>query len=250
MKRWFIAAAACSMLIAYSAVSAAQCTVDTDCKGNRICQAGQCVDAAPAPVETGAPPVAVSTAMPAPAGGFKPFVVGAFFSMGMGLTVGDLKMGYDQKPRFAGGGGAYFDFYVMEMLAIEAGIGFIGKGYRVKEDVSGYEVKGWQKVIAMEIPLGVKLNIALSGKSVSELDGSKHTDTFGDDEWDNIRRFNLGPRIALGYAIPIGPVAVVPGISWSMDVINYAKNDYADADVKARCMNLMFNVGGEFGFGG
>jgi hypothetical protein len=213
--------------------------------------------------------VAVSTTNPpAATGAFNPFVVGGFMSMGMALTVGDLNGDtpggdVDQKPRFAGGGGAYFDFYVMEMFAVEAGIGFIGKGYRIKEHVMGYDVKGWQKIIAMEIPLGVKLNIqgfqasvalaldiAVSGKSKSDVDGNEDTHTWGDDDWHTCRRFDLGPRVALGYAIPLGPVALVPGLSWSMDVINYAKNDAADQHVKARGMNFMFNVGAEFGFGG
>jgi hypothetical protein len=268
MKKLMISCALGLAIAAYSLVSAAQCTVDTDCKGNRICQAGQCVDATPAPVAYTAPPVAASTSSSgpsaAPAGGFHPFVVGAFMSMGMALVVGDLKLGYDQKPRFAGGGGAYFDFYVMEMFAVEAGIGFVGKGFRLKESEGGYDYKLWERLINMEIPLGVKLNIhgfqasvalaldiAVSGKTKTKIDNNEDTHTWGDDDWKQCRRFNLGPRVALGYAIPLGPVALVPGLSWSMDVINWAKNESADDyHIKARGMNLMFNVGAEFGFGG
>jgi hypothetical protein len=40
--------------------AAAQCKSDVDCKGNRICVRGECVDAAPAPV----PPTAAPTAIP------------------------------------------------------------------------------------------------------------------------------------------------------------------------------------------
>jgi len=212
---------------------------------------------------------AVSTVPPADTGAFKPFVVGAFMSMGMALVVGDhvaeyqLGDNYDEKPRFAGGGGAYFDWYLMEILALEGGIGFIGKGYRVKDEIMNEEVKAWERLIAMEIPLGVKLNIknfqigvavaldiALSGKRKTKSDSDNNTHTWGDDDWDNCRRFNLGPRVTLGYAIPIGPIALVPGLSWSMDLINWAKDEAADADMKARGMNIMFNVGAEFGFGG
>lgn len=207
--------------------------------------------------------VAVGT--PAGGGEFKPMVVGAYMSMGMALAVGDLNGDLpggdvDQKPRFAGGGGAYFDFYLMPILAVEGGIGFVGKGYRTKED----DVKSWMRFVYMEIPLGVKLNIkgfqaglavalnfALSGKSKSDIDGHETTSTWSGDDWDYTRRFNLGPKITLGYAIPIGPVALVPGLSWSMHLLNDVKGDLADdADAKGRAMNIMFNVGAEFGFGG
>jgi hypothetical protein len=271
MRRRAVSIAVALVAMGACRLSAAQCTVDTDCKGNRICQNGVCTeapgatDAAPPPAEYTGTPAGDAGAPTAPvaAGGFHPFVVGAFMSMGMAMTVGDLKMGYDQKPRFAGGGGAYFDFYLTEMFALEGGVGFIGKGYRLKEEILDEEYKAWTRIIEMEIPLGVKLNIkgfqasvaiaidfALSGKTKAKSDNSENTHTWGDDDWDLCRRANLGPRVALGYAIPIGPVALVPGLSWSMDLINQAKGDAADADVKARGMNLMFNVGAEFGFGG
>lgn len=204
---------------------------------------------------------AVSTVPPADTGAFKPFVVGAFMSMGMALAVGDLGEGVDQKPRFAGGGGAYFDFYLMEILALEGGVGFIGKGYRTKEEEAGVEAKMWTRYIYMEIPLGVKLNIkgfqagvavalnfALSGKVKTDVDGHENTHTVSGDDWDDTMRFNFGPKITLGYAIPIGPIALVPGLSWSMHILNDYKGDVDD--IKARAMNIMFNVGAEFGFGG
>ena len=64
--------------------------------------------------------------------------------------------------------------------------------------------------------------------------------------WDDmsIRRVNMGPRIVLGYAIPLGPVSLVPGASWSMHVIS----EFKEGGDAARAMNIMFNVAGEFGF--
>jgi hypothetical protein len=81
------------------------------------------------------------------------------------------------------------------------------------------------------------------------MDDDESTSSWGDDEWDYYRRFNICPRITLGYAIPVGPVAIVPGLTWMIEVINDAKDEAADADVKIHNMNLMFNVGVEFGFG-
>jgi hypothetical protein len=207
-----------------------------------------------------------------PADGNKPFVVGAYMSFGMSHSIiksdhldsneiMDANTGIDQKPkpRFAGGGGAYFDFYVLPILAVEGGIGFLGKGFRLKDD----DVRYWNRVIYMEIPLGAKLNIknfqaalaidlffALSGKTKAKSDNDEASHSWNDDDWDNFKRFNIGPKLTLGYAIPLGPVSLVPGLSWSMDLINNLKGD-ADADnCRDRNWNLMFNVGGEFGFGG
>ena len=59
------------------------------------------------------------------------------------------------------------------------------------------------------------------------------------------------PRVTIGYAIPVGPIAIVPSLMWSIELINSAKDDLADdADAKIHNMNLMGNVGVEFGFGG
>jgi hypothetical protein len=206
--------------------------------------------------------VAVGTTPPDAAGTYKPFVVGGYMAMGMALTVGDIggdAGNVDQKPRFAGGGGAYFDYYLMNIFALEGGIGFIGKGFRIKEDDDN---KSWSRFIDMEIPLGVKLNIknfrasfavvmyfVLSGKTKTVLAGHEDSDSYSGDDWDNTRRFNLGPKIALGYGIPVGPVVIVPGLFWSMDLINGFKDEAADAGCKARGMNLMFTAAVEFGFG-
>jgi hypothetical protein len=209
---------------------------------------------------------AVDTAAVTEGGGeFHPFVVGAFMSMGAALTLGDLNYGQDQKPRFAGAGGAYFNYYFTPMFAIDAGLGFIGKGYIIKYDEEGVDIKLRQTLINMEIPLGVKLNIkniqiaaavaidiVVSGVARSKAtDGGDTSSTkhkLSGDDWDLVRRFNLGPKVAAGYAIPLGPVYLVPGLSWSMDLINYCKGDAAEYGGKARGMNIMVVVAGEFGF--
>ena len=132
-----------------------------------------------------------------------------------------------------------------------------------------YEIK--YKLIYMEIPIAAKLNIhnfqatmgiafwfALAGKTISETDDDTTTHKWdGDDDWDRVRRVNLGPRITLGYAIPVGPVFIVPSITWMFHLINDLDEDEINDDIgpnsnedfKARAMNIMFNVGAEFGFG-
>jgi len=196
--------------------------------------------------------VAVGTD-PAPAGGYHEMVIGGQISMGMATVLTDDDDD-DSKPRFAGGGFAYFDYYVSEMLAIEAGLGFIGKGARYEEG----DLKLWMKPIYMEIPLGVKLNIqnfrvgilfafdiGIGGKFKGEFAGHEEED---DIEWDEDgypRNFNIAPKITLGYAIPVGPVDIVPGLDWAMNLLD---DDDDDDDNWYRNMNLMFNVAVEFGF--
>lgn len=184
-----------------------------------------------------------------PGGDFSPMVVGGQISMGIAHIIGDNN---DAKPRFAGGGLVYFDYYLSEMLALEAGLGMVGKGSRYEEGPA--EIKG--KGLYMEIPLGVKLNIqnfrigaflamyiGLTGKTKAEISGNESE---SDWEWDHYRRFNLGPKISLGYAIPVGPVFIVPGMDWSLHLINEFKDMPDDFDDSVRSMNIMFNVGVEF----
>ena len=190
-------------------------------------------------------------------GGAKTMAIGAFVNMGMAHMVGDND---DAKMRFAGGFGAYFDFYVIPMLAIEAGLGIEGKGTRYDED----DWDSREKITCLEIPLGVKLNIsnfqasllfvlnfALAGKSKTEgeIDGIDVSAEvkWDDDMWDHYKRVNIGPKIVLGYAIPIGPISIVPGISWSLHLLNEHKDMPDDFDDSIRAMNIMFRVGAEFG---
>ena len=189
----------------------------------------------------------------------KTMAVGAFVNLGMAHMIGDFD---DAKMRFAGGFGAYFDFYVTPMLAIEAGLGIEGKGERFEDEE--YDIKGREKITYLEIPLGVKLNIsnfqasilfvmnlALAGKTkyendVEGLDVSSEV-KWNDDVWDHYKRFNIGPKIVLGYAIPVGPISIVPGISWSLHLLNEFKDMPDGFDDSVRAMNIMFRVGVEFG---
>jgi hypothetical protein len=192
--------------------------------------------------------VAVTTD-PVPAAGYNQFVIGGQLRLGMAHLIGDND---EAKIKFAGGGMAYFDFYLMEMLAIEAGLGLVGKGARYDEG----EVTGRASGIYLEIPLGVKLNIhnvrigvfialnlGLTGKTKMEMGGQESED---DWDWDHYRRFNLGPKISIGYAIPVGPVWIVPGIDWSLHLLNEYYDMPSGFDDSIRAMNIMFHVGVEF----
>jgi hypothetical protein len=61
-SRCLLGMAGAGLVLLVTSLSSAQCSKDTECKGERICEAGQCV--APSP---SAPPAAVSAAPPAPA---------------------------------------------------------------------------------------------------------------------------------------------------------------------------------------
>ncbi len=187
---------------------------------------------------------------------FKPAVVGAYISMGMAHWIGDVNSG---KFRFAGGGGAYFNYYLSPIVALDMGLGFIGKGVRFKYTVGGEDTNHRYKLTYLRIPLGIKLNFsgiqaavqwelafAIAGKLKTESDVLDIETKIKGDDWDDmgIRRVNMGPRVVLGYAIPLGPVSLVPGASWSMHVLN----EYKEGDTSARAMNIMINVAGEFGF--
>jgi hypothetical protein len=231
---------------------------------NRISMVGLSLVAVLMCSNASAQDAAVSTADVS--GGDKTMAVGGYITMGMAHEVGDLD---DAKFRFAGGGGAYFDFSLTPLLALEAGLGLVGKGAREEGtiditdpagnviDTIDYDAR--LKFVYLTIPLGVMLNInglqigaaweiafALAGKSKTESGGNEDEHKWDGDDWDNFRRFNMGPRIRVGYAIPVGPISIVPGIYWSLHVLNENTGDNSD-DYAMRAMNIMFLVAVEFG---
>ncbi len=185
--------------------------------------------------------------------------VGAYMSMGMGhafYTDDDA----DPKPRFAGGFAAYVDWYLADIFALEAGLGFLGKGARDEEDLGGDTYKLKIRAVYMEIPIGAKLNIAgfqaalllapafgVGGEYKGEYNGDTDTDDidFGDSGEPKV--FNLGMKVVLGYAIPVWRLFIVPGISFNVDLLNEFDEDDIN-DEAVRWWNLMFHIGAEFGF--
>jgi len=111
------------------------------------------------------------------------------------------------------------------------------------------------KISYFQAAIGIAMNIALSGKTKTEIDDDTDWDGWDDDDWDYIHRFNIAPWIFLGANIPVGPISIVPGISWSMHLINDLDRDEInddtgidEDDLGAHAMNIMFHVGAEFGF--
>jgi hypothetical protein len=172
----------------------------------------------------------------------KTHVIGGHFSLGMANAVGEECEG-DCRVRFAGGGGVYYDLYLSDVFALEIGVGLLGRGW----EADGLK---W-KLLFLSVPLGVKLDLQgfRIGVAVAlEVGLRARTDwEYQDQEdlWEYYDRLNFGPRVSLGYAIPVGPIAIVPGIDWSMHVLSAGHDDrFIEGP---RFMNIMFNVGVELG---
>ena len=162
---------------------------------------------------------------------------------------------YEFRARLAAGLGGFFHYSLTDMIVLTGGLDIIGKGGKASED--GITLKIYTR--HMDFPLGVFAtiqgiqiggalvpSITLAGKMKSEEDGITTEQDFTDEMWDNIQRFNLGLRIFGGYAIPVGPVAIVPGLMYQMDLLNATKGDWKDADARMRSINLMLTVGVEY----
>ena len=173
----------------------------------------------------------------------------------------DALLELDPKSRFTGGGEFAFNLYLSSSVAINLGMGIISKGYRLDETISLYgysaEIKARVNYLHLEMPVGVLFDLsgfrigidmvisfALHGRMKAESDGESYEEDV--EDWDGWRRLNFCPRIFLGYGIPAGPVKVVPGAFWEMDLLNFYDDDiYGDSSY--RHMNIMGTLGIEFG---
>ncbi|MGI6393529.1 MAG: outer membrane beta-barrel protein [bacterium] len=175
--------------------------------------------------------------------------VGGYFSVGMENAIYSPSNS-DSKPWFSLGGGLTYDYYFNEMIGVGAGFGVLEKGDYMKS--SG--AKMWQQYVVMEIPVGAMFNFSgfrvgaalafdftLAGKTKTDISGIKTSAKVSN--WDGFRRWNLSPKVVVGYSIPVGPVGILPSLSWSMDILNVKKS----SDDSLRFMNLMFNIGVEYG---
>lgn len=195
-------------------------------------------------------------------------VVGGYYANGFALMGGD---GYedmslewqrsDRTAKFSIGGGAYFDFFFTQYFGVEAGMGFLNKGIRFKED----NVRLKYSFVYMEIPIMAKLDykhiqvslgfafsVALTGRTFAKIGNSSSKENWSGGDWDYYHRVNIGPKIAAGYAIPVGPIFIVPGMSWTMNLVNDINNKRIEddtglnTDYRARANNLMFTVAVEW----
>jgi hypothetical protein len=188
--------------------------------------------------------------------------LGAAYGLVRGPEAAELfDEGDERSARFSGGGAVYLDVHLLRTFALEAGLGFVRKGHF--STMAGNESR--LSIATMEVPLGARLDfygvqlgltlalhVALS--AYSELDpgdSEEPTDrhSWGDAQWGRFRRVNFGPHLSLGYAIPIGRAALVPGVEWSTDLLDNATSS-EDGGYELRNTNIMFNLAVEYGFGG
>jgi hypothetical protein len=158
-----------------------------------------------------------------------------------------------QTAKFSGAMAAYIKIGLTETLGLETGLGFQSQGSRFKNSpFPGMDdVVTKDRVLYMEIPVMLNINVnnfqigaglalvfALSGKTSVDGVGASR------ENWDGFRRVNIGPKFSFGYKIPVGPVAIVPSVSWFIHLVNDLDTDM---DVSSRYNNLLFNVAVEFG---
>lgn len=195
---------------------------------------------------------------------------GGHFSMGIANTAGSFDDGTSPNatPRFGGAFGFSFNYFLLPFLALDGGIGFMGKGYRQKFSFNtpGSTEEYWRKIriMYMEIPLGAfieimqiqvglyfVLNFALSGSTSDKQGGTITRTKFDNADWDALRRFNISPKLYAGYALPIklpfGTIYVIPGAEFSIHLINEYKGEIND-NWTMRAVNILFRVGAAYEF--
>lgn len=189
--------------------------------------------------------------------------VGGHFSMGIANTAGNFDDNNNATARFAGGIGFNFSYFVLPYLALDGGLGFMGKGFRQQGNTMFTEdlvIK--TRITYLEIPLGAYfeyrniqvglyfvLNFAVSGRQ-SEKDGNSITRRdIPDVIWEDVRKFNLSPKIYAGYALPIklpfGTMYAIPGFEFSFHFINDYKGPL---DSTMRAINFMLRIGVAYEF--
>ena len=130
-----------------------------------------------------------------------------------GEKVDDIKF----KPGF--NIGAFADFELSDLLAVEAGLNVETKGFKMKEEILDNEIKATTNIFYVTVPVDVKLTfgsfyvlagpyvgIAAAGKSKTktEYKGDTHKDSesldFGDD-YGKTKRLDFGLGLGAGYEI-------------------------------------------------
>lgn len=116
--------------------------------------------------------------------------------------------------------GAYADYNLSDMFAVEAGLQFEQKGGKQENNDDGEKSTEQSKVNYFTVPVNARINLALgdntlyflagptfgigiSGKEKDECDGESEESTirFGSGEDDDITRMNVGFLIGAGYEL-------------------------------------------------
>jgi len=184
--------------------------------------------------------------------GYSTHVIGATASFGMATML--VENCSNCSIRFAGGGGAHYNFYLTELFGLHAGVGMMGRGLKASGLANQTDDEEQKiKILYLDVPLGIKLrfssfqlalgvslDFALTGKSENpDYD-------FRDADWEFwARRFNLGAWLAMGWAIHAGPIDIVPGFAFNMHILDEVTVENANNSV--RPLNIMFNLGVEYG---
>ena len=196
--------------------------------------------------------------------------IGGILSMGIAMGIGDGYAEYMdvnptwKTPRFAAGGGAYFNYYFAPWFGLHVGLVFVGKGTRYNGDILNESWHTRLALVYLELPFALKFNIdrrfqitaggalwvAVFGKATTVAGDVEVEDDFEESDWDSYHRANIGPKVSLAYSIPLGPINLVPGATWMFHTVNDLDNDEIPGkdDHQLRMMNVMIDVGVEWFF--
>jgi len=162
------------------------------------------------------------------------------------------------EARFAYGATGLTGLYLNSLLACELGVGVLNRGYRTYAGSDPGEEENYHflRVWYLTFPVGMRLEferfrlgvgvalefgIGASYEITDNVSGDRSGDL--DNPWSEIRRVNWGPKLELGYAIPVSSLFVVPGVSWSMHVAN----DMPElGNLSTRYTNAMLTLGAFF----
>lgn len=201
-----------------------------------------------------------------PADGYHVMVVGVQVGQGEARTT-TTHVRRQERRRWSYSGVAYFDYYLFEMMALEVGAGVVMKGHRFTHEEDGTRPIGAfenydYKLLYMQVPVGVKLNVAnvrlglfcaLDVGVLGTVGGVNRTQER--ESWDvawsssgedgQARRLNVAPKVALGYAFPVRMDFMVLNLEWSMDLLG--DTIQGDENRSFKNMNIMLNVALELG---
>jgi len=195
----------------------------------------------------------VGTPDPEPADeGMPTHVVGGYAALGMASMI--VENCSNCSIRFAGGGGAHYNFYIGDVFGLHAGVAMTGRGLKASGLANTTNQDEQKiKVLYLDVPLGIKLRfssfqLALGASLDFALSGkSENPDyDFRDADWEFwARRFNIGAWVGFGWAIHAGPIDIIPGFAFNVHILDEVTMEGANNSV--RPMNMMITLGVDYG---
>ncbi len=185
--------------------------------------------------------------------------LGVTLDLGGATSVGGVELA--RHMRFAWGLGGSYELRLNEKVGLMAGLGVMDKGFRTLDDpmidenlvalTNGYEIRldAAYKFLYLHVPIGlnarlgratIHVSLPLSYALRGEIERSNgNEDLLGGSDWSDYRRFNLGPCLGAGYALSLGSVDLVPGLTWTMHLGNEVYNEPGHTN---HYMNLMLTT--------